>query len=250
MPLIALPETFLLSKEFDFSLNVDVMEGGSLGVIAVFEVNAKEISPAQTLSDISSSLRAILTKSGDTLENIASSFGGGVFDSAAELFASIVGVDKIALLLNAKLNAEARLDLSFDSTTFSTNINELQMSLLASIEDEFNISIEGLGDVHIIPSVQLRLQAENIATPFDVTSNSSALGEFRFSGNFEGIMSVDIGTIPTVISLRAYSPHLSIADNVEFDVRLDIALTPIHESEYTACCMFIVGLYFCSLILY
>ena len=212
-----------------FDLFVDVVDG-TLVIAATFQLNAEGVNPAQTLSDISTSLSGLLAESGDQFESIASSFGGA-FDSAAELFAGIAESDRITLLLNANLSAEVRLELSFEAIAFSTAIKELDMAFLARISDTFDVSIGDFGDLHITPSVQLRLQAENTATPFDVVQNPSAMKEFWFAGDFEGIINVAMDNVPAEISLRAYSPYLTNADNLEFEVRLDINLVPIQDSE-------------------
>jgi len=212
-----------------FDLFVDVVDG-TLVIAAVFQLNAEGINPAQTLSDISTALSGLLADSGDQFQNIASSFGDA-FDSTAELFAGIAEDDRITLLLNANLSAEARLELSFEAIAFSTLIKELNMAFLARISDTFDVSIGGFGDLHITPSVQLRLQAENTVTPFDVVQNPSALREFWFAGDFEGIINVAMDGVPAEISLRAYSPYLTNIDHLDFEVTLDIDLVPIQDSE-------------------
>ena len=213
-----------------FDLNVDVVDG-SLVVAATFELHTEGVNPAQTLSDISLSLNELLAESGDQFQSIVSSFGTA-FDSAAELFTSIAQDDRITLLLNADLNAEAKLELSFEEVKFSTSINEMKMAFLAKITDSFDVTIGDFGDLHVTPSIQLRLQAENTATPFDVVQNPSAMGEFWHAGDFDGLLNVAIDDVPVELSLRAYSPYLTTAESLEFDVRLDIDLIPIQESEW------------------
>ena len=213
-----------------FDLNVDV-EDGSLIISATFELHTEGVNPAQTLSDISTSLDGLLADSGDQFQSIASSFGNA-FDSAAELFTSIAQDDRITLLLNADLNAEAKLELSFEGVKFSTSINEMKMALLAKITDTFDVTIGDFGDLHVSPSVQLRLQIENTATPFDVVQSPSSMGQFWYAGDFDGIIGVTMDNVPFNVFLRAYSPYLTTADSLEFDVRLDIDLVPIHESEW------------------
>ena len=195
-----------------------------------FKLNAVGVNPANTLSDISTSLSGLLAKSGDQFESIASEFGSS-FDSAAELFSSIAEDDRIILALNANLHAEVSLELSFSSLSFSTKINQLDMALLANITDTFDVTIGDFGDLHVNPSFQLRLQINNTATPFDVVQNPSALKEFWYMGDFDGIVNIAMDNIPAEISLRAYSPYLTRVDSLEFEVTLDINLLPIQESE-------------------
>ena len=216
-------------QEFVFDLFVDVVDG-SLVIIATFQLNAKGVNPAQTLSDISTSLSGLLSDSGDQFQNMANSFGSA-FDSAAELFAGIAQDDRITLLLDANLAVEVKLELSFDEIAFSTTVNELSMSFLASITDTFDITIGDFGALAVTPSVQLSLQAENTATPFDITNNPSALAEFTFAGDFEGVINVVMDNVPAAISLQAYSPYLTNMDNLDFEVTLDIDLRPIEASE-------------------
>lgn len=213
-----------------FDLNVDV-EDGSLIISATFELHTEGVNPAQTLSDISTSLDGLLADSGDQFQSIASSFGTA-FDSAAELFTSIAQDDRITLLLNTDLNAEAKLELSFEGVKFSTSINEMKMALLAKITDTFDVTIGDFGDLHVSPSVQLRLQIENTATPFDVVQSPSSMGQFWYAGDFDGIIGVTMDNVPFNVFLRAYSPYLTTADSLEFDVRLDIDLVPIYKSEW------------------
>lgn len=206
-------------------------EGGSLVVDAIFKLNAEGVDPATTLGDVSSSLSALLANSGEQFESIASSFGT-TFDSAADLFNSIAGDDRITLLLNAKLDVTARLELSFESIALSAIINESSMSLLAKISDSFDVTIGSFGDIHINPSIQLSLQVENTATPFDIASNPSALGQLSYLGYFQGIINVAMNSVPTEISLRAYAPYLTNINSLGFEVKLDIDLVPIQDSEW------------------
>ena len=216
-------------KDFDFDLNVDTVDG-SLVIDARFILNAEGVNPLQTLSDISSALNGLLADSVEQFESIASSFGT-TFESAAELFNGIAEDDRITLLLNAKLDVAARLELSFEAVSFTAKINEANMALLAKITDTFDVAIGSFGDLHITPSIQLRLQAENTATPFSMTENPSALGQVSFSGDLEGIINVGMDNVPAELSLRVFSPYLTTTDNLEFEVRLDINLVPIQDSE-------------------
>ena len=200
-------------------------------VDAIFKLNAEGVDPATTLGDVSSSLSALLANSGEQFESIASSFGT-TFDSAAELFNSIAKDDRITLLLNAKLDVTARLELSFESIALSAIINESSMSLLAKISDSFDVTIGSFGDIHINPSIQLSLQVENTATPFDIASNPSALGQLSYLGYFQGIINVAMNSVPTEISLRAYAPYLTNINSLGFEVKLDIDLVPIQDSEW------------------
>lgn len=212
-----------------FDLSVDVIDS-SLAIVAKFQLIAEGVNPAQTLSDISTSLGGLLADSSDNFESVANSFSVA-FDSAAELFADIADNERITLLLNANLSTEVKLVLSFEEIMFSTAVDELSMSLLARITDAFDAAIGGFGDLHVTPTLQLRLQAENTATPFDITNNPSALGEFMFVGDFEGIINVAMDNIPAEISLRAYSPYLTNTESLEFGVTIDIDLVPIQASE-------------------
>ena len=194
-------------------------------------MNIEGVNPAKTLSDISSSLSDILAESGDTFESIASSFGG-TFDAAAELFNKVAEDDRITLLLNAKLDVSANLALSFESRSVSVTINEASMSLLAQMRDAYNITLGSFGDLHITPSVQLRLQVENTATPFDVIDHPSYLKQVFFQGDFEGNINIAMDYVPAEVALRAYLPDLTTTAGLEFDVRLDINLLPIRESKF------------------
>lgn len=196
-------------------------------------MNAERVNPAQTLSDISTSLSGLLADSGDQFQSIASSFGSA-FDSSAELFADIAKNDRIILLLDANLSTEVRLELSFEAITFSTMINELNMAFRASIKDTFDLTIGDFGNLHITPTVELYLQAKNTATPFDVVKNSSALKEFWFAGNFEGVVNIAMENVPAELSLWAYSSDLTDIDSLAFAVRLDIDLVPIQASEWSS----------------
>ena len=192
-------------------------------------MNAEGVNPAQTLSDVSTSLSSLLADSGDQFQSITSSFDVA-FGSITELFAGIAENDRITLLLNAKFVTEVKLVLSFEAITFSTTVNELSTSFLASITDTFDVAI-GDFDLHVTPTVQLRLQAENTATPFDIVDDPSALGKFWFAGDFEGLINVAIDNVPAEISLQAYSPYLTNADSLQFGVTIDIDLLPIQASE-------------------
>jgi hypothetical protein len=193
---------------------------------------AEGINPAQTLTDISTSLSGLLSGASGQFEAIASSVGGA-FDSATELFTSIAEDDRISLLMNANIDAEAILKLSFSSISLSTKFKELTMALQAKITDTFDVAIGDFGELHITPSVQLRLQVENTAVPFDIVQNPSSLKEFWYSGDFEGIIHVAMDNVPAEITLRAYSPYLTKADSLVFEVTLDINLLPIRQSEFT-----------------
>lgn len=222
--------SLIYSKEFVFDLEVDVIDG-SLTVSAVFELNAEDVSPARLLNDVSASLSDLLTNSGTQFQSVVSTFESS-FSSATELFTSIAENEKISLSLNANLNAHAMLELSFDAIEFSTIINKLDMAFLAKIYDTFDLAIGGFGDLHVTPAVQVRLQAENSAVPFDLVETPSALGEFQFSGDFNGNVNVNMDNIPAEIALSAYSPDITDLDSLDFDVRLDIDLRPIETSEY------------------
>ena len=217
-----------ITQEFTFDINVEVADG-ALILTASFEMHAEGVNPAQTLADVSTSLNDLLLDSGDEFQSIASAFGP-LFDSSADLFTSIAESDRITLLLNANLKADVQLSLSLDAIEFSTSIKELDMAFMASITDTFNIAI-GDFNIHVTPTVQLRLQAQNAAIPFDVVQNPSAVSNFSFSGDFEGIVVVGIDGVPAEISLRAYSPYLTQIDSLEFQVRLDINLVPIRDSK-------------------
>jgi hypothetical protein len=213
---------------FVFDINVEV-EDGALVIVAKFELHAIDVNPAQTLSDISTSLSDLLADSGNKFKSITDSLGSA-FDSAADFFTSIAEDERITLLLNADLNVEVRLALNFEAIQFFTKIKQMNMDFLAKITDTFDIE---LGDyvIHVTPSVQLRLQAENTALPFDLVQDPLALTQFDFSGDFEGIVLVGMDDFPAEISFRAYSPYLTRVDSIEFEVRLDIDLALMQTSE-------------------
>ena len=201
------------------------MADGALILTASFEMHAEGVNPAQTLADVSTSLNSLLADSGDEFQSIASSF-----ESSAELFASIADSNKITLLLDANLKAGVQLSLSFDAIDFSTSIDQLDMAFVASITDTFDIDVGG-SNIQVAPTIQLRLQAQNTALPFDVVQTPSAVSEFSFSGDFEGIVVIGMDGVPAEISLRAYSPYLTQIDSLEFQVGLDIDLVPIRASK-------------------
>ena len=205
------------------------MDDGALILTASFEMHAEGVNPAQTLADVSTSLNSLLADSGDEFQSIAEAFGPA-FDSSAELFTSIANSNKITLLLDANLKAGVQLSLSFDAIDFSTSIDQLDMAFVASITDTFDIDIGG-SNIQVAPTIQLRLQAQNTALPFDVVQTPSAVSEFSFSGDFEGIVVIGMDGVPAEISLRAYSPYLTQIDSLEFGVRLDIDLVPIRASK-------------------
>jgi hypothetical protein len=213
---------------FVFDINVEV-EDGALVIVAKFELHAIDVNPAQTLSDISTSLSNLLADSGNKFKSITDSLGS-TFDSAADFFTSIAEDERITLLLNADLNVEARLALNFEAIQFSTKVKEMNMDFLAKITDTFDVEL-GNYAIHVTPSVQLRLQAENTALPFDVVQNPLAITQFDFSGDFEGIVLVGMDGFPAEISLRAYSPYLTRVDSIEFEVLLDIDLALMQTSE-------------------
>jgi hypothetical protein len=217
-----------LTQEFTFDIKVEV-NGGALVIIASFTLQAIGVNPAQTLADISTSLSTTLSNSSGDFESIASSFGSA-FDSAAELFAEIAQSDKIHLSLNANINVDARLELSFDSFQLSTSVNKLDASFTGSISDEFVLSI-GNVSINVTPFVQLYLEVKNTAVPFDVVQNPSALSELSFGGNFIGLVVVRIPELPFAISLRALSQDITNTSSLEFELRLDIDLVPIKDSE-------------------
>jgi hypothetical protein len=226
---LASSKLLLPLQEFVFEIFVDVVDG-ALVIDADFAINAQGVNPLQILGEVSSSIGGLLVGSGGKFNSIVSSFGSA-FNSATQLFNSIATDERIALSLDANLNAKVRLELSFNDITFRTINNDLSMSLLARIKDTFDVNIGSFGELHIIPSIQLQLQAENTATPFDMIQNPSALAEFSFDGEFEGIVTVNVDNIPMAISLIAQSTDLTSAAALEFEARLDIDLVPISDSK-------------------
>jgi hypothetical protein len=225
---LASSKLLLPLQEFVFEIFVDVVDG-ALVIDADFAINAQGVNPLQILGEVSSSIGGLLVGSGGKFNSIVSSFGSA-FNSATQLFNSIATDERIALSLDANLNAKVRLELSFNDITFRTINNDLSMSLLARIKDTFDVNIGSFGELHIIPSIQLQLQAENTATPFDMIQNPSALAECEF----EGIVTVNVDNIPMAISLIAHSTDLPNAAALDFEARLDIDLVPISDSEYFA----------------
>lgn len=218
------------TQEFTFDIDVEV-DGGTLVIVASFTLQAIGVNPAQTLADISTSLSSTLSNYSGNFEAIASSFGSA-FTSASELFERIAQSDKIRLALNANIDVDARLEMSFDSFQLSTSINELSASFTGSIWDEFDVSIGGVS-INVTPFIQLYLEVENTAVPFDVVQNHSALSEFSFGGNFFGLVVVSVPGIPAAISLRALSQDITNTSSLEFELRLDIDLVPIKDSMYS-----------------
>lgn len=224
-----------------FDITVDVMDG-TLLIGATFRVHAKNVDAASTISsDVLFLIHGLLIEAGYQFESIVSSFGTA-FDSSAELFSSIATEDRITLLLDANLNAEARLVLKYvdPNVLISTNVNaiqlfttikEMNMALVGEISDAFDITIDAYGDLHVTPSVHIGLKVENTATPFDVHQNPSSIQKYRVSGEFEGLINVAGDNFPAGVALQAYSPNLPNEDSLEFVVGLDIDLVPITESE-------------------
>lgn len=222
-------------QEFAFEIGIEV-EDGALVVTVSFALQAARVNPASTFSDISTSVHGLLTNSSDQFESILSSFGSS-FDSVGGLFTSIT--DRIALSLDANLNAEVKLVADLDVKFFTpgiesfTTMNEMSMALIAEIITvPFNVIVSGY-EIQVVPSVfQLRMSAENTALPFDVVESPLAFGDFTFSGDFEGIISIAMEDIPTDIVFKAYSPNLLESDSLDFGVGLDIDLSPLQQSEY------------------
>ena len=206
------------------------MIDNALVIVADFKLHALGVNPAQTLSDVSSALSQCLSATSGKFEEIASSFGS-MFDSASEFLAGIAQSEKIQLSLNARIDFEVRLDLSVETVQLTSSINELNASFIALISDSYGVSIQDF-NIDVTPSLQLRLQTENTATPFDLLQNPSALRELSFGGDFMGLVVVSIPKVPAEISLRALSQDITKASSLEFDLSLDIDLVPIKDSEY------------------
>ena len=224
-----------------FDITVDVVDG-TLLIGATFRVHAKNVNPASTLSDISFALNDLLSDSGSELDSIVSLFGSA-FNSSAELFSSITQLDKITLLLDANLNAEAKLVLKYldpnqlistnvDAIQLFTHINEVGLALIGEIKDAFEVTISGYGNLQVTPSVHLDLKVKNTATPFEVHQNPLSLEKYQTSGEFKGMITVAGENFPADVILQAYSPNLLHADSLGYVVGLDVDLVPMTESEF------------------
>lgn len=153
-----------------------------------------------------------------------------MFNSASVLLADIAQSEKIHLSLNANIDVEVRLDLSLEAVQLTSSIKELSTSLIASISDSYAISIEDL-NFHVAPNLQLRLQIENTATPFNVLQKPSLLSELSFGGDFMGLVVVGIEGVPVEISLRALNLDITKTNTLEFELSLDIDLVPLKDGE-------------------
>lgn len=181
------------------------------------------------MSDVSGALSQCLSNASGTFEDIATSFGS-MFNSASVLLADIAQSEKIHLSLNANIDVEVRLDLSLEAVQLTSSIKELSTSLIASISDSYAISIEDL-NFHVAPNLQLRLQIENTATPFNVLQKPSLLSELSFGGDFMGLVVVGIEGVPVEISLRALNLDITKTNTLEFELSLDIDLVPLKDGE-------------------
>jgi hypothetical protein len=209
-------------------VNVDIV-GSALVLSARFKLNVADVNPANTLSGVANSLKTTLLQSSADFQAYTSSFGS-TFSSASEFLSDIAQSDKINLALNASIDIDARLDLSLDNVQLITLVNELKASFTGSMTDEYHVTIGGF-EIFVTPYVQLHLQAENTDCPFDVVNNSNALSEFSFGGDFAGLVVVRMDGIPAAISLSASSEDITSADSLIFELRLDIDLLPIKNSE-------------------
>lgn len=199
-------------------------------LVAGFKLHAHGVNPAHTLSDISGALSRCLSGTSGKFEDIAKSFGN-VFNSASDLLGDVAQSEKIHLSLNANIDIEVRLDLSLAEVQLTSTIKELSASFVASISDSYDISIEDFS-FHVEPHVELHLQTENTATPFDLFQNPSDLTELSFGGYFSGLVLVGMEGVPVEISVRALSQDITNTSSLEFDLSLDLDLVPIKDGEY------------------
>lgn len=191
-------------------------------------MDVMNVDPLQTLSSISSSVENALSSFGSEFESITGSFGSG-FNSAAELFQRISSSDAINLSLDASIDFEVLMNLSLESVQVSALVHELSASFTAAISNEFSTSFDPL-NLHITPSIVLELEARNAAaSPFDVIANPGQLGNFIFGGSFMGQVSVQVEGVPAEVTLAAVLPDITNASTIDFDLKLDISLTPIQD---------------------
>ena len=215
---------------FAFDFDIDV-KGGNLTIFASFRLEVRGVNPLQTLSDVSAALGLALANSTTQFESIAHLFGSG-FSNASDAFEEITQSDKISLLLDATIDFDVDIDLSLGSIQVNAIINELSTAFIASIADDFEFTI-GEYLLRVSPSVELRLQAENDATPFDAVEHPELLSNFSFDGDFVGSISIGVdGTppVPASITLTAESDDITNAESLEFDLKLDIDLQPIKDA--------------------
>jgi hypothetical protein len=165
-----------------------------------------------------------LSGSSARFNEVASTFGTA-FSSASDFLARIAASDQIQLSLDANIDVDVQLDLSWParSVKLTTSVNDLRASISALISDELSISVAGLNvDVH--PHIELNLFVENTATPFIITNGTSALSNFSFGGDFNGYVVVGLEGFPAELSLRAKSEDITNASSTVFEVQLEINL--------------------------
>jgi hypothetical protein len=119
--------------------------------------------------------------------------------------------------------------LSLDFFQLTTTVNRLDASFTGSISDEFVATVGGVS-INVAPFIQLYLEVENTAVPFDVILNPSALSELSFGGNFTGLVVMSVPEIPASVSLQALSPDI-VNCGLVFELGLDIDLVPIEDGE-------------------
>jgi hypothetical protein len=185
------------------------------------------VNPIETLSEIASSLSNTLEALSGDFENIVGSFDDS-FSSTADLLGMIAESDKILLLLDASIDFSVNADLTMGSLQVTSALTELRTSLHAYISDEFDFSVGGYG-VSVAPSITVYLEAENKETPFDVFANPGGLTNFSFGGTFDGMVSVGVEGVPAQITMRASSDDITVLSAFDFELRLDIDLSPIKD---------------------
>ena len=205
------------------NIDVDVIDS-ALVIFANFKMDVTGVDPIQTLSDVSSAIGQSLSGSSARFNEVASTFGTA-FSSASDFLARIAASDQIQLSLDANIDVDVQLDLSWParSVKLTTSVNDLRASISALISDELSISVAGLNvDVH--PHIELNLFVENTATPFIITNGTSALSNFSFGGDFNGYVVVGLEGFPAELSLRAKSEDITNASSTAFEVQLEINL--------------------------
>jgi hypothetical protein len=162
-----------------------------------------------------------LSGSSARFNEVASTFGTA-FSSASDFLARIAASDQIQLSLDANIDVDVQLDLSWP-VQMTTSINDLRASISALISDDLYFSAGGLNvDAH--PYIELNLFVENTATPFIITNDISALSNFSFVGDFHGFVVVGLEGFPAELSLRAKSEDITNASSIVFGIQLEINL--------------------------
>ena len=197
-------------------------------MVARFTLDVAGVDPTQTLSEVAATLSS-------TLEDLAGDFKGltegfsSDFDEASDLMNQIASSDKIKLSLDATIDFSIALDMSLNSFDISSSVDSLKTSFRAKIVDQFDIQLGGL-DLSVFPSLELFLEAENTATPFDVfNAINGELSTYDFGGEFNSTILVSVQDVPAQVFARASSDNITDLTSIDFELGIDIDLQPIKD---------------------